>query len=107
MFCAIDDWSGLVRVKSIVIDDADVLRFIVTDTNGKDITTAREHLRSTSYPDIGLIPSSAPEYDSATKCLTDEAVQALCSPLHLSPTQQNFPFIIHDYAAPVQAWYAA
>ena len=84
-FCAVDGWSSLVRVKSIAIDDAGVLRFVVTDSNGKDVTTTREHLRSPSNPDIGWILSSAPEYDSATRCLTDEEVKTLCSLLHLSP----------------------
>ena len=73
----------MVRVKSIAIDDADVLRFVVTDSNGKDTTITREHLQSPSNPDIGWIPSSASEYDSATRCLTDEEVKTLCSPLHL------------------------
>ena len=91
LFCGIDHgWSWLVRVKSMAIDDAGVVRFVVTDSNGKDITTTREHLRSPSNPGIGWIPSSAPEYNSATRCLTDEDVQMLCSPLHLSSLQQEF-----------------
>ena len=89
LFCAIDGWSGLVRIKSIAIDDAGVLRFVVLDSNGKDITMPREHLRSPSNPDIGRIPSSAQEYDSATRCLTDEEVKPIGSPLHLSSLQQE------------------
>ena len=89
LFCAIDGWFGLVRVKSIELDDTGVLRFVVTDNNGKDIATTREHLRSPSNPDIGWIPSSVPEYGSASRCLTDKEVKTLCSPLHLSPLRKN------------------
>ena len=67
-----------------------MLHFVVTDNNGKDIATTREHLRSPSNPDIGWIPSSVPEYGSASRCLTDKEVKTLCSPLHLSPLQQEF-----------------
>ena len=90
LFCAIDGWSGLVKVKSIYMDDANVLRFIVLDSNSKEIITTREHLRSPSNPDVGWIPSSTQEYNAAAESLSDKEVEALCSPLHLSPLQQEF-----------------
>ena len=39
LFCVKDGWSGLVKVKSIYIDDTDVLWFVVTDSNQEDIIT--------------------------------------------------------------------
>ena len=52
LFCAVDGWTGLASVKSISIDDTGVLRFVVTDANGKDITTTRDYVRSSSNSDI-------------------------------------------------------
>ena len=80
-----DGWSRLIKVKSICLDDSSVLHFVVTDSNDKEIITTHEHLRSPSTPDVGWIPSPVPEYGTAVKSLSDEEVEALCSPTHLSP----------------------
>ena len=63
---------------------------MATDSNQKEIITTREHLRSPSTLYVGWIPSSVPEYGTATKSLSDEEVEALCSSTHLSPLQQDF-----------------
>ena len=69
LFCIKDGWSGLVKVKSIYMDDASVLRFVVTDSDDEEIITTQENLRSPSDPDVGWIPSSIPEYNLAAKSL--------------------------------------
>ena len=75
---------------SIYMDDTNVLHFVVLDSNSKEISTTQEHLRSPSNPDVGWIPSSTQEYNAAAESLSDKEVEALCSPLHLSPLQQEF-----------------
>ena len=62
LFFTNDGWSGLVKVKSVSLDEANVLRIVVTNSNGDDIVTTKEHLRSPANPDVGWIPSSVPEY---------------------------------------------
>ena len=48
------------KVKYFSLDETNVLRIIVTNSNGDDIITTKEHLRSPSNPDVGWIPSSVP-----------------------------------------------
>ena len=52
----------MVKVKSINLDEDNVLRLIVTTSNedDDDINTMRENLRSPNNPDIGWIPLSVP-----------------------------------------------
>ena len=47
-------------------------------------------MRSHSTQDVDWITSSVPEYSTAAKTLSDEEVEALCLPTHLSPLQQEF-----------------
>ena len=61
LFFKNDGWSGLVKVKSFSLDKTNVLRIIVTNSNGDDIITTKEHLRSPNNPDVGWIPSSVTE----------------------------------------------
>ena len=77
------------------MDKDNILRFVVIDSNGKEITTTRENLRAPTNPDIGWIPTTLPEYKSSTRCLTDEQIKTLCSPNHLSPLQQEFLSLHH------------
>ena len=72
------------------MDDTNVLRFVVTDPNGKEITTTHEPLRSPSTHDVGWIPKSISGYSSASKSLSDKNDQALCFPTHLLLLQQGF-----------------
>ena len=46
-------WSGLVKVKSFSLDKAKILKIVVTNTNGDNIVTTKEHLRSPPNPVIG------------------------------------------------------
>ena len=95
LFYAKEGWSGLVKVKSLALDENGVLRIVVMNSNGEDITTAREFLRSPGNPDIGWIPTSVPEYQSRAKEISDEDMTKITSPVHLSPLQQEFLSVHH------------
>ena len=43
--------------KTLSFDESNVLRIVLSNSNGKDIITTKEHLRSPSSPDVGWIPS--------------------------------------------------
>ena len=62
IFFTNDGWSGLVKVKSFSLDETNVLRIVVTNSNEDDIITTKEHLRSPSNSDVGWIPRSVTEY---------------------------------------------
>ena len=68
-------WSGLVKVKYLSLDKTNVLRIIVTNSNGDDIITTKEHLRSPNNPDVGWIPSSVPKYKQSAKTLSEEDIE--------------------------------
>ena len=53
LFFTNDGWSVLVNVKSFSVDETNVLRIIVTNSNGDDITTTKEHLLLPNNPDFG------------------------------------------------------
>ena len=44
LFFTNDGWSGLVKVKYFSLDKTNVLRIIVTNSNGDDIITTKEYL---------------------------------------------------------------
>ena len=77
-------------MKSFSMDKTNVLRIIVTNSNGDDIITTKEHLRSPNNPDVGWIPSSVPEYKQSAKTLSEKDIEKITSPKHLSPLQQEF-----------------
>ena len=52
LFLTNDEWSGLVKVKYFSSDEANILKIVVTNTNGDNIVTTKEHLHSPSNPDI-------------------------------------------------------
>ena len=54
-------WSGLVKV-IFFLWTKNILRIIVTNSNGDDIITTKEHLRSPIKPDVGWIPILVPKY---------------------------------------------
>ena len=54
-------------VKYFSLDETNVLRIVVTHSNGYDIITTKEHLRLPSNPDVGWIPSLVPEYKQSAK----------------------------------------
>ena len=62
LFFTNNGWSGLVKVKYFSLDETNILRIIVKNSNGDNIITTKEHLRSPNNPDVGWIPSSVPEY---------------------------------------------
>ena len=62
LFFTNNGWSALVKVKSFSLDKTNVLRIIVTNSNGDDIITTKEHLSLPNNPDAGWIPSSIPQY---------------------------------------------
>ena len=96
LYYANDGWSGLVKVKSFEFDKDGILRFVVTSiASDEDIETTSEHLRSPSNPDIGWIPTSVPEYKTASRTLTEEEIEKLTAPTHLSPLQQEFLSVHH------------
>ena len=90
VFFSKDGYSTFVKVKSFQLDDSNVLRFTVIAADGKEIITTREHLRAPENPDIGWIPTSVPEYKTAAHNLSDEDIEKIASPIHLSPLQQEF-----------------
>ena len=83
-------WSGMVKVKCFSLDEINVLRIVVTNSDGDEIITTKEHRRSPSNPDIGWIPSLVPEYKQSGKTLSVEDIKKVTSPKHLSPLQQEF-----------------
>ena len=60
------------------------------NSNGDDIITTKENLRSPNNPDVGWIPSSVPEYKKSAKTLSEKDIEKINSPKHLSPLQQEF-----------------
>ena len=62
----------------------------MTNSNGDDIITTKEHLRSPDNPDVGWIPSSVPVYKQSAKTLSEKDIEKTTSPKHLSPLQQEF-----------------
>ena len=62
----------------------------MTNSNGDNIITTKEHLRSPRNPDVGWIPSSVPKYKQSAKTLSEEDIENITSPKHLSPLQQEF-----------------
>ena len=83
-------WSRLVKAKSFFLDEANILRIIVTNTNGDNIVTNKENIHSPSNPDIRWITESAPEYGQAANIFLEEAIEKITLPTHLSPLQQEF-----------------
>jgi len=63
---------------------------VTSIASNKDIETTSEHLCSPSNPNIGWIPTSVPEYKTASRTLTEEEIKKLTAPTHLSPLQQEF-----------------
>ena len=90
LFFTNDGWLGLVKVKYFYLDKTNVLWIIVTNSNGDDIITTKEHLRSPNNPDVGWIPISVPEYKQSAKTLSEKDIEKIKSPKHLSPFQQDF-----------------
>ena len=90
LFFTNNGWSGLVNVKSFSLDKTNVLRIIVTNSNGDDIITTKEHLRSPNNPNVGWIPISFPEYKQSSKTLSEKDIEKITSPKHLLPLQQEF-----------------
>ena len=80
----------MIKVKSIQLDDDNVLRITVVTANGTEHITMREHLRSPTNPDIGWISSSVPEFKTAASELSEEDLEQIASPMHLSQLQQEF-----------------
>ena len=73
----------------VFLDEANILKIVVKNNNGDNIFTTKEHLHSQSNPDIGWTPESAPEYGQVAKVLSEEAIENITSPTHLSPLQQD------------------
>ena len=94
LFFTNNGWSGLVKVKYFSLDKTNVLRIIVTNNNGDDIITTKEHLRSPKNPDVGWIPRSVPEYKQSSKTLSEKDIEKITSPKFFSPLQQEF-FSVH------------
>ena len=90
LFFTNNRWSGLVKVKYFSVDKTNVLRIIMSNSNGDDIITTKEHLCSPNNPDVGWIPSSVPEYKHSAKNLSEKYIEKITSPKHLSPLQQDF-----------------
>ena len=95
LFYAKDGCPGLVKVKSLSIDTEGVVHIMVARTSGEEITTTREHLRAPENPDISWIPSSVLEYKSTANLLSQEDMEKIVSPIHLSPLQREFLSMHH------------
>ena len=99
-----DGWSGLVKVKSFSLDETNVLRIIVTNSNGDYIITTKEHLRSPNNTDVGWIPISVTEYKQSAKTLSEEDIEKITLPKHFSQLQQDLqaqPSSIYDYVTAI------
>ena len=94
LFLTNSGWSGLVKVKYFSLEEANILKVFVTNNNGDNIVTTKEHLCSPSNTNIGWIPESVPEYGQAAKVLLEESIKKVTSPTHLSSLQQEF-FSVH------------
>ena len=77
-------------MKYFSLDEANIMKIVVTNTNGDNIVTTKEYLCSTYNLDIGWIPESAPEYGQAAKLLSEESIENITSPTNLSPLKQEF-----------------
>ena len=75
LFFTNDGWSGLVKVKYFSLDETNFLRIIVTNSNGDDIITTKEHLCSPNNPDVGWSHSSVSEYKQSAKTLSEEDIE--------------------------------
>ena len=75
LFFTNNGWSGLVKVKSFSLDKTNVLRIIVTNINGDDIITTKEHLCLPNNPDVGWIPSLVPEYKQSAKTISEKDIE--------------------------------
>ena len=84
LFFKNNGWSGLVKVKSFSLDETNVLRIIVTNINGDDIITTKEHLRLLNNPDVGWIPSLVSKYKQSAKTLSEEDIEKITWTKHLS-----------------------
>lgn len=90
LFYTKDGFSTLVKVHKLKFDQDNILRITVTTPNGNHLETTKEHLRAPEQPDIGWIPSSVPDFQTASGHLTEEQIATITSPRHLSPLQQEF-----------------
>ena len=77
-------------MKYFSLDEANLLKIVVTNTNVVNIVTTKVNLLLPFNPDIGWIPEPAPEYGQAAKLLSGVAIEDITSPTHLSPLQQEF-----------------
>ena len=77
LFYSKDGYSTLVKITAINLDKDNLLRFSVIAANGDKHITTREHLCSPDNPDIGWIPSTVPEYQSAAKELSEEDIESI------------------------------
>ena len=77
------DGLGLFSVKYFSLDKANILKVVVTNNNGENIVTTKEHLCSPSNTEIGWIPESAPEYGKAAKLLLEESIKNITPQTHL------------------------
>ena len=93
LFYTQEGFSGLVKVKSFALYDSNVLQFTIENSNGDEMITTRDYLRSPSNPDIGWIPTSVPEYQTSSTRLSEKEIEDITSPIHLSPLQQEFTSI--------------
>ena len=57
LFYTKDGWSDVFKVKSLARDENRVPIIVITNSNGEDIITTREYVRSLGNPNIGWIPS--------------------------------------------------
>ena len=71
------------------LDKTNVLRIIVTNSNEDDIITTKELLCLPGNPDVGWIPSSVPKYKQSAKTLSEEDIEKITLPKHLSPLHQE------------------
>ena len=62
-------------MKSFSLDKENVLRIIVTNSNGDDIITTKEHLCLPSNQDVGWITSSVTEYKQSAKTLSEKDIE--------------------------------
>lgn len=94
VFYAKEGLNLIVKVQSIQLQDNE-FHIQVVDSNSVKFTTTAEYLRDPNNLDIGWIPTSIPGYRASADHLTDERLENISSPQHLSPLQQEFLSLHH------------
>ena len=80
IFFTNNGWSGLVKVKLFSLEKTHALRNNVTNSNGDDIITTKEHILLANNPVVRYIPRSVPEFKQSAKTISENDIEKSCRP---------------------------